>query len=128
MKTLIIALAFIAFTETGLFAQVSARRDSVVIIAQKDAKALKLSKTDVKVFRSDRTNFNNDFFEPNKLTTPDTALLHDSAYVKAFRMAAYKRYKHKRTAAHYAIVGEVFLASAVVILLIAALATDKTVR
>jgi len=117
-----------AFTALHLLAQMPARRDSVVKIAQKDAKKLKLSKADLKVFRRDRTNQSGDFFEPDKTTTPDTTLLRDSVYVHAFRMAAYKRYKHKRTAAHYAIVGEVFLASAFVILLIAALATGKTVR
>lgn len=117
-----------AFTALHLLAQMPARRDSVVKIAQKDAQELKLSKADLKIFRRDRTNQSGDFFEPDKTTTPDTTLLRDPVYVKAFRATAYKRYKHKRTAAHYAIIGEVFLTSVFVILLVAALATGKNVR
>jgi len=128
MKTLVIVFLLIAFTGPGLLAQVPARRDSVKKIAQRDAIELKLSKAELKNFKKYRSNYNDDFFEPDKTTTPDTTLLRDSVYVKAFRLEAYKRYKHKRTAAHYVIVGEVFLTSIFLILLVAALATGKNVR
>ena len=81
--------------------------DSLVKIAQSDAKKFRLNKADMKKFRKDRRNSNSDFFKPAKNSVSDTTLLADSVYVKAYRMAAYNKTRKRRTVWHGVWIGAI---------------------
>ncbi len=91
--------------------------DSLVKIAQSDAKKFRLNKADMKRFRKDRRNSNSDFFKPAKNSVSDTTLLADSVYVKAYRLAAYNKTRKRRTVWHGVWIGAIADAAAVVVIM-----------
>lgn len=101
-RALMFTLLLMSFSAVKLQAQ-KTRKDSITRIAQADSKNFRLNKTDLKKFRKDRRNYNSDFFKPPKVR--DSTLLKDSLYLKAFRDAAYKKTRKRRTAGHYVIIG-----------------------
>jgi len=103
-RTLMLILLINVLVVCGVLAQ-QTKRDSVINLAVKDAKFLKLSDTDLQRFKADKANYSADFFKPNAGTTADSTLRADSVYVKAFRSEAYKRYVSKRSVGHYALLG-----------------------
>ncbi len=106
------------FAVCGVMAQ-QTQRDSLIKLAAKDAKFLKLNDSDLKRFKADKTNYSADFFKPNAGTTADSTLRADSVYVKAFRSEAYKRYVSKRSVGHYALLGVgAYIAISVVVALV----------
>jgi len=80
-------------------------RDSVGRAALDDVKNFKLSREERERFKADKDNYSSDLFKPTERTTPDSRLLQDSVYVKAFRAAAYARARNKRSAGHYVLLG-----------------------
>jgi len=103
-RTLMLMLLINILAVCGVMAQ-QTKRDSVIKLAAKDAKFLKLSDSDLKRFKADKANYSADFFKPNAGTTADSTLRADSVYVKAFRSEAYKSYVSKRSFGHYALLG-----------------------
>jgi len=125
MKTLVIALFFVAFAGTGLFAQVPAGRDSIINVAQRDAKTFKLSRAGLAVFKKGGTNYGGDIFKPNATTTADTTLLRDSVYVKTFKETAYNKYKRNQYSTRYTLFNGLFIAALTGVMVIVALNTNK---
>jgi len=105
-KYLFAGLLIAALCVSALTAK-SQQADSLVEIAQSDAKKFRLNKADMKKFRKDKRNSNSDFFKPAKNSVSDTILLTDSVYVKAYRMAAYKKTRKRRTAWHGVWIGAI---------------------
>ena len=60
-------------------------------LAVNDAGRLELTNAEIMRFKHNRQNFSSDIFKPTPVTTHDTKLLRDSAYVKAFRATAYAK-------------------------------------
>jgi len=60
-------------------------------VARWDARKQKLSPGQNQQFKTDMKNSHSDLFKPQKKFVPDTTLLQDSVYVKAFRIAAYEK-------------------------------------
>ena len=85
--------------------------DSLTQLVNADVKSFKLNKADFKIFRKDRSKKYSDWFKPVKGNVSDTALLADSAYVKAFRNAAYYKTLKRRTTGHYFLVGRLIYAA-----------------
>ncbi|RZM24382.1 MAG: hypothetical protein EOO88_23005 [Pedobacter sp.] len=88
----------------AVFAQ-KTHQDSIIRVANLDAKRHKISGADFKEFRKDRGNFNAEYFRPDSSTASNVNLLKDSTYVQAFRTAMYKKTRTRRTAGHYILVG-----------------------
>jgi hypothetical protein len=103
----------------------TAATDSVVKIAKADAKAFRLNDEDFKKFRKNRGNSGSDYFKPSAANVSNAALLRDSAYVMAYRRAAYTKTRHRRTAGHYILLGGVALT--VVVLIASAAAYNSVV-
>ena len=80
-------------------------KDSVVKIAYTDAQKFKMGNEDLKRFRRNKYNANSDLFKPATAAVSDSALLADSAYVTAYRIAAYDRTVKRRTTGHKLLVG-----------------------
>jgi hypothetical protein len=107
----IVVLLFLCFFSGNLSAQDNKRdslkraafiRDSLTqdsiayiskirTIAKWDARKQKLSPSQTQQFKADLKNNHSDLFKPQKRFVPDTTMLQDSVYVKAFRLAAYER-------------------------------------
>jgi hypothetical protein len=108
------ALLFIQITPWSLFAQNSSC-DSITNLGAADGKKLRLSPIERKHFDADKRNNNSDLFKPGKGFVSDTSLLKDSAYVKAFRVAAYEKAVHSRTTGHYVLFGGIIAVSAFIL-------------
>lgn len=80
------------------------RRDSVIKAARIDAKNFRLDEATWKTYRH-KLPATSDYFKPGASNVKDTTLLSDSAYVDAYRFAAFKRNKHRHTPWHYVLVG-----------------------
>jgi hypothetical protein len=119
IKPLALTILCLFITISSLLAQTT-HRDSVVRIAQEDAKNFKLSSADKERFKQDKDNYSSDLFKPTDRIASDNKLLQDSVYVKAFRAAAYSKVRNKRTAGHYVLlgVGGYVVISAVAVLVI----------
>ena len=98
--------------------------DSLVRIAQEDAKSFRLNDADFKKFRKNRRNSGSDYFKPQAANLSNRALLNDSVYVMAYRQAAYAKTHHRHTAGHYILWGGVGLA---VVVLVASAAAYNSV-
>ena len=90
-------------------------------IAKNDARHLKLKKDILKKFRAEHLPNTSDYFKPTAYYTSDAAMLNDSAYVKAFRGAAF--YKAMEQKDHsggkgYIIAGSITLGIAAIITVI----------
>ena len=115
--TKLLLAAFMLLTSTAIRAQTT-HADSMTMMAKKDAKKFRLNRNDwIKFseeqrersraamiyahsgitraqraqFRKDYAENQSDYFKPTRSGVRDTALLRDSAYVKAYRQAAYKK-------------------------------------
>jgi hypothetical protein len=82
----------------------SAHQDSLVKLARADARKFRLQ-DDVWKAHKRRLPVTSDYFKPTQSSTGNMALLTDSIYVKAYREAALKKNKHRRTPWHTVLVG-----------------------
>ena len=98
-------------------------RDSVAKMAAADARKFRLNRADLRKFRKDRRNSGSDYFKPSAAYARDSTLLRDSAYVSAFRQAAYQKTRKRRTAQHYAWVSVAVMDAIYVVLLAAVIVT-----
>lgn len=99
------------FLMLGSAIRVSAQEtkiDSVAFktkIATEDAKHFKLDKQVWQVNRRAGFDPSSDYFKPNATNAAHPGWLTDSAYVKAYRNAAYRKNLKRRTTGHYFLVG-----------------------
>lgn len=91
-----------------------AQRDSVIKAARADAKSFKLDDTIWKKYRR-RLPATSDYFKPNETNSKNITLITDSDYVNAYRMAAYKRNKHRHTPWHYVLIGSSIATGVVIV-------------
>jgi hypothetical protein len=82
----------------------STRRDSTVKIARADARKFRLEDEVWKKYKR-RLPATSDHFKPSEARRVNRALLTDSTYVNAYREAAFKKNKHRRTTGHKLLVG-----------------------
>ena len=123
IKLFNITLLLVCITAFATKAQTAAT-DSVISIAKADAKTFRLNDEDFKQFRKNRGNSGSDYFKPLATNVSNAALLRDSAYVMAYRRAAYAKTRHRRTAGHYILLGG---AALTVVVLVAVAATYNSV-
>jgi hypothetical protein len=88
----------------GTNAQTVSRDSAMFEIASADTKNFKLDQNAMGQFRAHHFPNTSDHFKPTASTVSDTSLLKDSAYVKAFKMAAYKKTLHRRTTGHHVLI------------------------
>lgn len=72
------------------------RRDSLIKAAQADAKTYRLDNATWKKYKR-KLPATSDHFKPTEANQKNRAVLSDSIYVKAYRQAAFKKNKHRRT-------------------------------
>ncbi|WP_183575629.1 hypothetical protein HDF18_17170 [Mucilaginibacter sp. X5P1] len=118
LKYLLVSL-FIAILPASMLMAKDQPVDSLVHIAQSDAHKFRLNDADMKKFRKDRHNSTSDYFKPVKTSVSDTTLLQDSAYVKAYRAAAYNKTRKRRTVWHDVWVGTAVLYGASLVVIMA---------
>ena len=123
IKLFFITLLLASITTLAARAQTTAT-DSLVRIAQADAKNFRLNDADFKKFRKNRGNSGSDYFKPQAANVSNTALLNDSVYVMAYRQAAYAKTRHRHTVGHYILWGGVGLT---VVILVASAAASNSV-
>jgi hypothetical protein len=123
IKRFFIALLLASIATLAVEAQTTAA-DSLVKVAQADAKNFRLNNVDFKRFRKNRGNSGSDYFKPLAADVSNSALLSDSVYVMAYRQAAYAKTHHRHTAGHYILWGGVGLA---VVVLVATAAASNSV-
>jgi hypothetical protein len=116
-KILILIQLFMLFAASSLVAQ-NISSGSIIKAAKADGKRLRLDSIGWQRFKADKQNYSSDLFKPVPALVSDTILLRDSAYVKAFRRAAYEKASHSRTAGHYILIGGVITSGVVVIILV----------
>ncbi|MGF7038820.1 hypothetical protein [Mucilaginibacter lappiensis] len=119
MKALLFtSLLFIAAFGTN--AQTISRDSAMFEIANTDAKRFKLDHNTMGQFRAHHFPNTSDHFKPTASMVSDTSLLKDSAYIKAFKMAAYQKTLHRRTTGHHVlIIGSIAVAVVVIVGVIA---------
>jgi hypothetical protein len=80
------------------------RRDSLIKAARTDAKSFRLADT---IWKKHKRTLppSSDYFKPKDGKQTHSTLIVDSVYVEAYRKAAYKSNKHRRTPWHYMLVG-----------------------
>ena len=103
-KVLIFSLMLVLQTAMQVDAQVL-NKDSVVKVANSDAQRFKLGNEELRRFRKNNYNANSDLFKPAASAISDSTLLNDSAYVTAYRIAAYDRTVKRRTTGHKLLLG-----------------------
>ncbi|MDO3628608.1 hypothetical protein [Mucilaginibacter sp. BT774] len=108
IKLFCITVLLAGITALAAGAQTTAA-DSLVRIAQGDAKNFRLNAADFKKFRKNRGNSGSDYFKPVPANVSNSALLNDSVYVMAYRQAAYAKTHHRHSAGHYILWGGVGL-------------------
>lgn len=123
IKLFSITLLLACITTFAAKAQ-TAGADSLIRIARADAKNFRLNDADFKQFRKNRGNSGSDYFKPAAANVSNSALLQDSAYVTAYRQAAYAKTHHRHTAGHYVLWGG---AAVAVVVLVAAAAANNAV-
>jgi hypothetical protein len=103
MKALLFTfLITIAAFETN--AQTITHDSAMAERAKTDAGGFKLDQSTWHQFKAQHFAYSSDHFKPTVLTTRDTFLLKDSSYIKTFKMVAYKKTLHRRTAGHHVLV------------------------
>ncbi|MDQ7947535.1 MAG: hypothetical protein REI78_08125 [Pedobacter sp.] len=91
-------------------------KDSVARIARSDVKKYyRLPEPALKKFKKYKHTSNADYFRPSRENVSNPLLLQDSAYVAAYRTAAYERTKARRTVGHYLLIGGISFVSAIAI-------------
>jgi hypothetical protein len=90
------------------------RRDSLIKAARTDAKRFRL---DGAIWKKHKRTLlpSSDYFKPKDGKQKHLTLITDSVYVEAYRQAAYKSNKHRRTPWHYMLVGSSITAGLYVI-------------
>jgi hypothetical protein len=105
MRTLLFTfLIFITIAAFSTNAQTISRDSAMAERANTDVKGFKLDANTFKQFKARHFAYTSDHFKPTGSIASDTSLLKDSAYVKAFKMAAYKKTLHRRTTGHYVLI------------------------
>lgn len=117
LKSSLLFLLFVAWLPTA-FCQHNAQRDSVVKAARAEARNFRLDDATWKKYRH-KLPYTSDYFKPQATDLKNTVLLRDSAFLDAYRHAAYKRNKHRHTPWHYVLVGGTTVAGISVLLLTA---------
>jgi hypothetical protein len=84
-------------------------RDSLIKTAQADSKTFRLDNATWKKYKR-KLPSTSDHFKPTQANQKSRALLTDSAYVEAYRKAAFKKNEHRRTPWHYVLIGGSILA------------------
>ena len=82
----------------------STHRDSLIKAARKDSREFRLPDTTWKKYKR-RLPVTYDYFKPSQVKPEHRAFLSDSNYVQAYRKAAFRHNKHRRTPGHYVLVG-----------------------
>jgi hypothetical protein len=103
MKALLLTF-LITIVAFGVNAQTITPDSAMVKRAKTDAVGFKLDRSTWHQFKAHNFAYSSDYFKPTALTTRDTFLLKDSSYIKTFKMAAYKKTLHRRTAGHHVLV------------------------
>jgi hypothetical protein len=108
MSKIIYLLLFFCTVISAAFCQAT-HRDSIIRAAQADAKTFWL---DNATWKKHKRKFpsTSDHFKPTEANKKNRALLTDSAYVEAYRKAAFKKIEHRRTPWHYVLIGGSILA------------------
>lgn len=101
LKAIYLSLFLCTVTST-VFCQPT-HRDSLTKAAKVDAKTFWLDDAAWKKYKR-KLPATSDHFKPTDANQKNNALLTDSAYVEAYRMAAYSNNKHRRTPWHYVLV------------------------
>jgi hypothetical protein len=102
LKIIYLSLFLCTLTSTA-FCQAS-HRDSVILAAKADAKTFRLDKATWKKYKR-KLPSTSDHFKPIEAQQGNHELLSDSIYVKAYRQAAFKKNKNRRTPWHYVLIG-----------------------
>jgi hypothetical protein len=100
----------------GTNSQTISRDSAMAESANADTKNFKLDQNTMGQFRARHFPNTSDHFKPTASMVSDTSLLKDSAYVKAFKMAAYQKTLHLRTTGHHVLIAGSILVVAVVVL------------
>ncbi|RYY07109.1 MAG: hypothetical protein EOP43_04225 [Sphingobacteriaceae bacterium] len=117
MKTTLILFLLLLITKSFLLAQ-KVKTDSTSIktkIAVSDAKHFRLNKQLWQANKKNGFDPTSDHFKPATTNTTHPEWLTDSVYVKAYRIAAFKKNIRRRTTGHYFLVGGGIYAGAIVI-------------
>jgi len=115
------SLKRIAFSRDSIIQDSIMNVPKIINLAKMDGRRLRLSPVQRDQFVAAKKNAGSDLFKPRAGIVSDVTLLNDSVYVKAFRVAAYKKafgYR-KRTAGHYILFGVVAAVSAVILTAVA---------
>ena len=107
MKNILLLLVFVPTLQ--LLAQ-TIQTDSSAIkakLVKKDIRHFYLTKQAWKACRKQHFKPTSDYFKPDPTNISNPNLLTDSGYVKAYRVAAYKKTKHKRTILRVGLIGEI---------------------
>ena len=115
MKALLFT-SLIMIAAFGINAQTISRDSAMFEIANADAKNFKLDGNAMGQFRARHFPNTSDHFKPTALMVSDTSLLKDSAYVKAFKMAAYQKTLHRRTTGHHVLIAGSILVVALLVI------------
>jgi len=107
---------FLCIVISTAFCQAT-RRDSLTKAAKADAKTFRLNNAIWKEYKR-KLPSTSDHFKPTEANQLNRTLLTDSVYVKAYREAAFKKNKHRRTPWHYVLISGSILTAAYVSLLI----------
>lgn len=103
LKTTLLLLLLSACLST-VSGQPKEHRDSLIRAARNEAKNFRLDDIIWKKYRR-QPPYTSDYFKPRENNVKNTTLLSDSVFVMAYRKAAFKRNRHRRTAGHYVLVG-----------------------
>jgi hypothetical protein len=115
MKALLLTF-LIMIAAFGMNAQTITHDSAMVERAKTDAGGFKLDRSTWHQFKAHHFAYSSDHFKPTALTTRDTFLLKDSAYIKTFKMAAYKKTLHRRTAGHHVwVIGSITLGVVIIV-------------
>jgi len=93
----------------------------IISLGKMAGRRLRLSPAQREQFLSAKKNARSDLFKPRASIVSDVTLLNDSVYVTAFRMAAWQKARHRRTAGHYVLFGGILAFSALVLTAVAEL-------
>ena len=97
-------------------AQTITHDSAMIECAKEDSKRFKLNRSTWQQFKAHHFAYSSDHFKPTALDARDTSMLKDSTYIKTFKMAAYKKTLHRRTAGHHVlIVGSITLGVVIIL-------------
>ena len=111
VKSLTISFILLFTTSVSTIAQ-HRDPDEIKKTAIKDARKFKLSKTDFANFRKTKPTKSSDLFKPKLENASQFSLLSDSAYVNAYRDAAYFKTQKRKTVGHHFLIWGVAVVAA----------------